>query len=413
MKLVLSHPTGNANVRAAAIGFLEAGILDCFYTAIATFPGNIFDLVSSIGPFSDFNRRRFDPLLKDYTRKYPWLELGRHFASGVGLKNLLKHEKGIFSIDAVYKNLDRHVAADLEKKAKRGINTVYAYEDAGVYSFRKAKSLGLQCYYDLPIGYWRSARKLLEPEKGKWPEWIPTLTSFEDSEEKLLRKDQEIKLADKIFVASQFTANTLKDFEGILPPIEVISYGFPPVTINREYSAISGRPLKLLFVGGLSQRKGIANLFEAVETFGKHVELTVVGAKPNINCIPLEAALRKHRWIPSLSNKEVITLMKGNDVLVFPSLFEGFGLVINEAMSQGTPVITTDRTAGPDFIKHKENGWLIEASSTDALRRAIEELLINPEKISIVGRNAMETASIRPWTVYGKELAEAVINNRN
>ena len=50
--------------------------------------------------------------------------------------------------------------------------------------------------------------------------------------------------------------------------------------------------------------------------------------------------------------------MKEHDVLIFPSLFEGFGLVITEAMAQGTPVITTDRTAGPDVISDNENGCL-------------------------------------------------------
>ena len=101
--------------------------------------------------------------------------------------------------------------------------------------------------------------------------------------------------------------------------------------------------------------------------------------------------------------------MREQDVLVFPSLFEGFGLVITEAMSQGTPVITTDRTAGPDLITHGENGWLIEAGSTEALKQAIEELLYRPEMIESTGRAAMETARLRPWEVYGMELAKAVI----
>jgi len=95
-------------------------------------------------------------------------------------------------------------------------------------------------------------------------------------------------------------------------------------------------------------------------------------------------------------------------VLLFPSLFEGFGLVITEAMSQGTPVITTDRTAGPDLIKHGQNGWLIKAASTEALTNAIENLLSQPEQIAEAGRAAQVTAAQRPWSVYGRELAAAV-----
>lgn len=102
--------------------------------------------------------------------------------------------------------------------------------------------------------------------------------------------------------------------------------------------------------------------------------------------------------------------MREQDVLVFPSLFEGFGLVITEAMSQGTPVITTNRTAGPDLITHGENGWLIDAGSTDTLQAAIEELIFKPSVIAEVGHAAMETASKRTWDVYGLELVEAIKN---
>jgi glycosyltransferase involved in cell wall biosynthesis len=100
--------------------------------------------------------------------------------------------------------------------------------------------------------------------------------------------------------------------------------------------------------------------------------------------------------------------MQENDVFVFPSLFEGFGLVITEAMSQGTPVITTERTAGLDFIDNDDNGWLVKAGDTTALRFAIENLLANPEKIKKAGLAARETALKRPWQVYGKELAAAI-----
>lgn len=100
--------------------------------------------------------------------------------------------------------------------------------------------------------------------------------------------------------------------------------------------------------------------------------------------------------------------MQEHDVLVFPSLFEGFGLVITEAMSQGTPVITTDRTIGPNFIQHGQNGWLIQAGSTEALQQAIEHLLEQKDTIADIGHAAMETARQRPWEVYGNEMAQSV-----
>ncbi|WP_018614260.1 glycosyltransferase family 4 protein [Segetibacter koreensis] len=411
MKILLSHPTGNANVRAAAEGFLKADILGEFNTAIAVFPGSIFHRLSGIRPLAEFRRRSFNEKLRPFTNTFPWTEIGRFAALKSGMQQLTKHETGMFCIDAVYRSMDRHVGKRLKHARKNEISGVYAYEDSAVKTFVKAKSRGLSCFYDLPIGYWRCAKQLLEKEREQWPDWVTTLSSFNDSQYKLALKDQELQLADKIFVASQFTADTLKHFPGKLSDIKVVPYGFPPVVEKRHYNITAHHPLKLLFVGGLSQRKGIANLFAAVKTLGHYVELTVVGQKTTNSCVPLNAELSKHRWIPSLPHLEVLKLMQTHDVLVFPSLFEGFGLVITEAMSQGTPVITTERTAGPDLIVHGQDGWLIEAGSTDALKTAIETILFNPEIIRNAGREAMERARIRPWEVYGRELAEAIVDN--
>jgi glycosyltransferase involved in cell wall biosynthesis len=153
--------------------------------------------------------------------------------------------------------------------------------------------------------------------------------------------------------------------------------------------------------------KVIADLFHTVDKLGGKVELTIVGKKA-AEVPVLDHYLKKHTWIPSLPHLEILKIMQAHDVLVFPSLFEGFGLVITEAMSQGTPVITTERTAGPDLIEHDRNGWLIKAGSTDELRMVLEKLLERPEKIEKAGKAARETARLRPWEVYGKECAEAM-----
>lgn len=410
MKLLLFHLTGNANVKSAADGFIEAGMLSDFHVSIASVPGTMLDKLGSLKPFSEIRRRRFNPAIKPFLHTWPWFELGRMVALKGGLSSLTQPKTAPFYIDAVVKNLDNHVAKSLVAAKKKGLNAVYGYEDTTLFAFREAKRLGLKCLYDLPIGYWRAAHTLLDPERERWPEWVSTMPGLEDDEQKLSRKDEELQLADRIFVASTFTANTLKQYPGQLAPVEVIPYGFPPVhKENRVYEGFSRqRPLKLLFVGSLSQRKGIADLFEAVKSFDQHIELTIVGSKTTEDCIPLNEALNRHRWIPGLSHDEVLRLMRASDVLVFPSLFEGFGLVITEAMSQGTPVITTERTAGPDLIEHGTNGWLINAGSTEALKNAIIEILLKPQLIRETGQAAMEKARQRPWAMYGKELAAAV-----
>jgi glycosyltransferase involved in cell wall biosynthesis len=100
--------------------------------------------------------------------------------------------------------------------------------------------------------------------------------------------------------------------------------------------------------------------------------------------------------------------MREHDIFVFPSLFEGFGLVITEAMSQGVPVITTDRTAGPDLIKDGENGWIVPASSSIAIKEVFTKILEKPELLEQFGLAAQQKAQTRPWSVYGQEMADAL-----
>jgi glycosyltransferase involved in cell wall biosynthesis len=407
-QVLFSHPTGNANVRAALKGLTDADLLDSFYTTIACFSGNTFDKLSVLKGLSEFNRRRFDDILKYYTETYPFKELGRLLSSKLGCKELIKHEQGIFSIDRVYNSLDKIVADNIKKDRKSDVKAVYAYEDCALFSFQEARKKHICCLYDLPIGYWRSARKLMAAEREKWPEWAVTLSGFNDSENKLARKDEELKLADHIFVASSFTAETLKEFPGKLASVSVIPYGFPPVGFVKEYSDIKKRPLKLLFVGGLSQRKGIADLFEAMKSFDNQIYLTIIGRKTGIECNALDMELKKCNWIPSMSHKDILNVMRENDVLIFPSLFEGFGLVISEAMSQGTPVITTNRTAGSDIIEHGKNGWIVEAGSSDSIVKMLKSILDNTDKVAQVGLAAMDSAKRRVWNNYGDELASTI-----
>lgn len=406
--ILFSHPTLNANAKALITGLFKNKILYKLYTCIAVFEGQFLYKLGSNPKLKDLKRRRLDKTWQKFTQSNSFFEFGRLLASKIHLDFLIQHETGFFCIDKVYQKQDRWVASNLAIAQNKGIRGVYAYEDGAFATFTKAKQLGIKCYYDLPIGYWKSARSLLQDELENNPEWAITLTGFNDSQIKLNKKDRELALADVIYVASSFTKKTLKEYSGKLAEIKVIPYGFPEVKFDREYKSLEGRKLKILFVGGLSQRKGISYLFEAVEGIQDQVELTVVGHKAVPNCSALNQALEQHQWIPSLSHDQVLACMREHDVFVFPSLFEGFGLVITEAMSQGVPVITTDRTAGPDLIKDGEDGWIVPAGSSAAIKEVFTKILETPEIVKQFGLAAQSKAQTRPWSVYGQEMADSI-----
>ena len=407
MKIIFSHPTLNANAKAVVSGLHKYHLLGKLFTAVAIFKGQFLYVLSQYF-LKDFQKRVLNKKWQSYTKTQPFYELGRVLFSKLKWRYFTTHESGLFCIDSVYQKQDHKVARFLHKKSKTQFAAVYAYEDGALHSFETAKSKGLQCFYDLPIGYWKMARKLLSEELENNPHWASTLTGFKDSTEKLNRKDAELTLADQIFVASTFTKKSLELYPNKLAPVQVIPYGFPEVCTNRIYTPLKGRKLKALFVGGLSQRKGISYMFEALAGLEDRISLTVVGHKADPNSEALNSALHKHTYIPSLAHQAVLELMRSQDVLLFPSLFEGFGLVITEAMSQGLPVITTNRTAGPDLITHRQDGWLVPAASSAAIKKVILEILKTPSLLETTGRNAMRKAENRPWAVYEKEQAEAL-----
>jgi glycosyltransferase involved in cell wall biosynthesis len=296
-------------------------------------------------------------------------------------------------------DLDRKVASVLRHKF---VNAVYCYEDTALETFREAKRQGLRCLYDLPIGYWRAGRRLLADEAERRPEWLPTMAGLKDSEEKLARKDAELRLADRILVASSFTKMTLQECPFPIAPITVIPYGANDVLSPQDkvVRSSAGSVLRILFVGGLSQRKGIADLFEAVDTLGAQVELTVIGRRPAAPCQALDSALRKHRWIESLPREQILEQMRAHDVLVFPSLFEGFGLVVTEALSQGLPVITTPHTCGPDVLTDGEDGFMVPIRDPQAIAEKLELLHRDRERLAAMSEAASEKAKMLTWESY-------------
>ena len=392
-------------MRAALRGLEEAQLLQEFHTTIASYPGTVFGKLAKVPGLSEFDRRSYPDSLASKTFTDPTKELGRIAATKLGWRSQTVREEGMFSVDAIYHRQDERVAEALRKRTPAG---VYTYEDGALATFRSARELGVTRLYELPTVYYRSSKQLLAQAAEQYPEWASTMRAVTDSPPKLRRKDEEIALAEHIFVASTFVAETLELYPGKLPEIHIIPYGFPPPVTNRQYEKAGDRKLKLLFVGGLSQRKGLAEMFNVVEHFKDHVSLTVVGRRNGSDNQALDQALPKHNYIPTLPHHKVLELMRQHDVLLFPALCEGFGLVITEAMSQGTPVITNNRTAGRDLITNKKNGLIVEASSEDSLSAGIQWFLDHPGAVADMGRAASNKALERPWTRYEREFAAKV-----
>lgn len=404
--IVFSHPTGNADVRQTALALYEGELLSEFWTCINWNPDTALARLLPARVRRQFERRAFLPATRPLTHGYPWREVGRLFAPALHLEFLTRHESGFLSVDAVFQSLDAKVAKRLSKLPD--VRGVYAKEDGALDSFRVAKSRGLKCFYELPIGYWRAGHEIYNEEKEREPEWAATLTGMRDSPAKLARKDEELQLADVVLVASSFTRSTLKSAPPVSAPVYVTPYGAPEAVETPNLERADASRLKVLFVGALSQRKGLSYLLRAMEMLRGRADLTIIGQKMDAPCAPLDAALRQHRWIKSLPHAEILREMRGHDVLAFPSLFEGFGLVIAEAMSQGIPVIATPHTAGPDIISDGEDGFVVPVRCAEAIAEKLTWMLENPDALREMKLAAWNKAKVLAWEEYRASLRQII-----
>jgi glycosyltransferase involved in cell wall biosynthesis len=310
----------------------------------------------------------------------------------------------MFSVDAVYRALDRRVASRLSSLAN--LRAVYAYDDGALETFRAAKAAGLSTIYEHPIVHWRKVRQIQEEEAELHPEWKATLGALRDSAEKFARKDEEIALADRIVVASTFSKDSLALAPGLSAKIHIVPYGAPSPSVHPDNRPTNDR-LRVIFVGGLGQAKGLGYLLEAAQRHERHIELTLVGKRLSA-LIPEQRVLDRHRWIPSLAHDDLLAEMSRQDVLVLPSLHEGFGLVILEAMSQGLTVITTAHTGGPDVIQDGREGFIVPIRSVDAIVEKLELLAGDRAMLTGMKEAAQKKAALLTWEGYRSRLVEVV-----
>ena len=395
--LLLSHPLGNTFFRAAARAFYSAGWLQELDSCICWDSDSAF---SSLLPASfavQLGRRTFRDVPLSLQHSHYWRELGRLLTSSFPFSWLQRHEQGPFSIDAVFHSFDRHVASRLHNQ--NGLQAVYAYEDAALRTFQVAERLSLKRIYDLPIGYWRAAQQIFQEESELQPEWACTLTGLKDSAAKLARKDQELHLADLIVVPSEFVRTTLLDHNATSQPIAVVPFGSPP-PLSAPPKTCSSGPLKVLYVGSLGQRKGLSYALDAVQSLGSQVSFTLIGRVAPPECRPLVAALRRHRWIETLPHHQVLEQMRQHDVLLLPSLFEGYALVISEALSQGLPVITTPNSGGTLTIRNGLEGFIVPIRSSYAIADRLQQLAGNRDQLVEMRHACLRRAAELSWACY-------------
>ena len=406
--ILLAHPFGNANVRAVLEALHASGLLAKYITALGWSSRSPLLRVGPKRLRRNLARRSYD-LPGAKMEVHPAREIFRLAAAALHMPALVSHEYGWASIDRVWRDIDRHAADYLQHSEQRAqIRAVYAYEDCALQLFHAAKKKGVRRVYDLPIAYWELARRLLHEEAEPYPDCEPTLGGTRDSHEKLARKTAELELAELVVCPSNFVLESLPRSIRESRSCIVAPFGSPKPAKGESAVCEANRPLRVLFAGAMTQRKGLADLFAAMKLLpSTGIELIVMGSLLR----PL--SFYRERWPhfiyePPRPHPEVLQLMRSCDLFVLPSIVEGRALVQQEAMACGLPLIATRNAGGDDLIDDGKTGFLVPIRSPEALAEKISWCAQHRESISGMGIAAQARAAELTWRGYGEKILAAI-----
>ena len=185
----------------------------------------------------------------------------------------------------------------------------------------------------------------------------------------------ESRLANGWIVASSFTARSLAEGGIPLDKISVVPYGVDADRFDGvEPWPARGRTFRVIFVGSMVQRKGLADLLEAIRLL-KTSQIQVVLCGRGV----IDAELIKKygdrvgvEVKTNLSFNDLVSELKRSDLFALPSLAEGFGHAILEAMACGLPVLTTRNTCAPDIMEDGTEGFLVPIRSPGSIAEKLD-----------------------------------------
>lgn len=254
----------------------------------------------------------------------------------------------------------------------RGCDFIHAMPGQCLRTFEKAKSLGIRTVLNHATGPVREWVRIMEPEYRRVGLKLGEVCPYD--ERYFEREDREYALADFHCVASGIVRDQLAGLGIDRKKIWVTSYGADSAVFFRT-DAPTPKEFRIVFAGQIGLRKGVRTLLQALELAKRkdwRVDFfgTVLGEA--------RQDLAEYRGITPLefhgpvSQPALADAFRRSSVLILPSLEEGFGLVVPQALNTGLPCVVSDRVGAKDLIRHRQNGSIFQSQNPESLQ---EELL--------------------------------------
>lgn len=301
-------------------------------------------------------------------------------------------------------SFDRGVARHLEPTD----HAVVAESRFALYSFRRARALGVTTVLDYPIAHHRFAERLLQEEARLQPAYASTLQFHSPSTSVRRRLEQELELADRVLVLSSFQRRTFLEC-GVDPAkLEQTPLGVELDAFTPAEGAVSEHVgLRVLFAGQLTQRKGISYLIEGFRSAAlPDSSLTLLGG-----LVGGRVPWGPHpgiRHAPPVPFFDLPAYYHGADVFVLPSLIEGFPQTALQAMASGLPVIVSENTFGTDVVTDGVDGYVVPIRDPGAIAERLRHLSAHPDQRRRMGANARRRAQDFSWGRYGERVVNVI-----
>ncbi len=233
-----------------------------------------------------------------------------------------------------------------------------------------------------------------------------------------------LRKADIVLVISQYCARLVKEIAGDKATIIIAHPGLqvPHFSVNEieAFPRNNRETIELLFVGASDwASKGVQYLIKAMPTLADiKVRLNIVGGYDKdspehrkqerlIKRLGLNSVVKFHGYV---DRQTLISFYQRSSIFVLPSLVEGYGMALAEAISFGLPVVSTNVTAIPEMLEDGVNALLVPPKDPKSLSEAIRKLALDrPARDGMSRRNLDRAKSLPQWDDFEIVLKQKLI----
>ena len=269
--------------------------------------------------------------------------------------------------------------------AEAGADACFAFSGVALETLQWARREGLPAIVESATGHSRHFYDVSMREHARWigGPYLdhPSLAMVE-------REEEEYRLAGAVRVSSNWSRASFIGQGIAADKIRVVPQIIDVQRFTPESAAPprSG-PLHLCYVGIVSLAKGFPYLLEALRALGPdRAELEIAGSTGTRSAHRLFRRLRAGLRV-TMQPQDPVPVYRRAELLVFPSLHDGFGFAVAEAMACGLPVIVTSNTGASDWVT-PECGWVVAPGDADGLAGAIAEAAARRSDLRDMGRHA-------------------------